>query len=102
MQQHCVDNEDFCSSIIHQSVDVGLPISLVPSINLGNTNLMCCGEPRIECYEAENNCHGLSLRITQTVTYKIPIEYHVKANAGDVTSKCKKLSPNETAPPCCY
>lgn len=92
MQQNCFEYEDACSNIIYQAVDVSLPISLVPSVDLDGIQVMCCEEPRVECCEA--GCGGIKLKVTQTVTYKIPIEYRVEASTGDATSVCKKSNSN--------
>lgn len=102
MQQHCPEYEDYCSNVIYQTIDVGLPISLMPSINLGNIKIMCCGEPRVECCSSNGNSGGLELRVIQTITYKIPIEHRIEANTGDVMSECKKGNMNTNCNPCRY
>lgn len=93
MQQPCSEYNDSCSAIVRQTVDIALPISLMPSVDLGNVKIVCCGDPHVECCEAEKYGGGLTLKITQTVTYKIPVEYSVEATAGVITSDCKKATP---------
>lgn len=86
MQQYCSEYEDSCSTVICKTALVGLPISIVPSASLGNVKILCCGEPRIDC--CASACGGLELTVTQMVTYKIPIEYHINATGGIATTKC--------------
>lgn len=100
MQQPCSEYRESCASVIYQAVDVSLPISLVPSVDLGGIKIMCSEEPRVECCEARGECGGVELKITQTVTYKIPIEYRVESSAGDATSVCKKSNPNTNCTQC--
>lgn len=94
MQHTCLDEKEFCENVVFQTVDVSLPISLVPSVNLGNVKIMCCDEPRVECCKA--CCGGIELRITQSVTYKILIEYGADASAGAATTQCQKCNPTRT------
>lgn len=100
MQQPCSEYRESCSSAIYQAVDVSLPISLIPSADVGCIKIMCCDEPLVECRECGSGCGGMELRITQTVTYKIPIEYRVESRTGDATAACKKSNINASCTQC--
>lgn len=100
MHQQCSKYEGSCSSVIYQTVDVSLPISLVPSVNVEEIQIMCCEAPRVECCEARCGRGGIELKITQTLTYKIPIEYEVKATTGDASADCGKNCPNTNCTQC--
>ncbi len=89
MQQPCSDYNDSCSTVVYQAVDVGLPITLTPSVNVGNIKLQCGGEPRVELHLSPCGSR-MELRIIQTVTYKIPVEYSIVSNTGSVTSEFEK------------
>ncbi len=86
MQQKCLDYNDSCSSVIYQSVDVGLPISLTPEVMVGKMKVKCCNEPVITFQQTDcDNC-SCEIMIKQTLSYKIPIEYGVKPKLGNVMS----------------
>lgn len=89
MQQPCSDYNDSCTNVVYQIVDVGLPISLTPTVNVEHVKIQCCGEPRLELQPTECGCR-LELKVTQTIAYKIPIEYSIESCLGDVTTECKK------------
>lgn len=90
MQQYCPECGEACSTLVQQTVDIALPISLTPAVHLEGIQIACCGAPQIECCPDEDCCGGLSLKITQTITYKIPITYQVEAITGEVTTECRK------------
>lgn len=90
--QPCSDYDDHCSNVVYQTVDVGLPISLIPTVGVGDIRVMCSGEPRVELCRCDGFRSGLELEITQTITYRIPIEYCAEASAGEVKVECKKNS----------
>lgn len=95
MQQHCSEYNDSCSNIVYQTVDVGLPIALTPSVDVGKIKIKCYGEPQLEFCQSEGG--SLSFKVTQTITYKIPIEYSVESNTGEVLSKIKKNGCSQVA-----
>lgn len=88
MQQSCPDYSDSCSSVIYQSIEVGLPISLTPEIKVGKMKVKCCNEPIITFRQAK--CGNSEIMITQTLSYKIPIEYSIESNVRDVSCGCQK------------
>lgn len=100
MQQPCSDYRETCSSVVYQAVDISLPISLMPSVDLGGIKIMCCDEPRVECCEAVGGRGGIDLKITQTLTYKIHVDYRVESSAGDATSVCKRSHQNAICTQC--
>lgn len=90
MQKNRPEYGNCGSTVIQQTVDVGLPVSIVPIINLGSIKIMCNGDPNIECHNCTGDCGDTGLMITQTVTYNIPIEYCANVTTGNITSECKK------------
>lgn len=94
MQQCSREGEAYSSSVVYQTVDVSLPISLAPAVNLGDVKIMCCEEPRVECCEAR--CGVIELRVTQAVTYQIPIEYAAEAALGRATTECQNCNSKHT------
>lgn len=100
MHQQCTEYGESCSSVIYQTVDVSLPISLVPSVNIEDIKIMCCGEPCVECCEARCGRSGIELKIMQAITYKIPVEYRVKSTNGDATADCGKNCNNTNCSQC--
>ncbi len=93
MQQPCSDYNDSYSNVVYQTVDVGLPICLKPTVTVGSIKVKCCGEPRVELRQTELGTCPIGIKVTQTITYKIPIEYRIESNTGDVTSECIKNIP---------
>ncbi len=89
-QSSCSDYSNMCSNVIYQSVDVGLPIILTPDVDVGKIKIKCTGEPRVELRQFECENGRWELIVTQTVAYKIPIEYSIDSNTGDVTVECEK------------
>ncbi len=88
MQPNTCRDDDNCFAVAHQTVDVALPVSIMPLANVGNVKAICCGEPHVECCSMAEG--GFALKITQTVTYKIPISYGASFSTGDVSTGCNK------------
>lgn len=99
-QQQCFEYGESCSNLIYQTVDVKLPISLIPSVNIEDIKILCCDEPRVECCKCLCDQNGIELKITQTITYKIPIEYRVKATTGNLTSDFEECCDNTSYNQC--
>ena len=90
MQQPCCEYNDSCSNVIYQSVDVGLPISLTPGIQVGKMKVKCCGEPVVTCRQTKCGACRCEITITQSLSYKIPIEYSIASQVSDPVCDCKK------------
>lgn len=89
MQNCCPDFNDSCSNVIYQSVDVDLPISLAPDVKVGKLKVKCCGEPVVAFRQSKCGICRCEITITQSLSYKIPVEYSIASNVSDAICECK-------------
>lgn len=90
MKNCCHDYDDYCSTNINQAVEVNLPVTLKPDISVGRIKVRCCEKPIITYRQARNNGCECEITVTQTLSYKIPIEYSFDSSLGCVTSESKQ------------
>jgi hypothetical protein len=88
MNAKCTDEQDDCFKIGSKEVDITLPIEVRPDTDMGEIEIHCCGEPRIECMN-EPCENGLYIEIRQRAKIVIPVKFNVKAIAKDTSIKCK-------------
>lgn len=77
-----------CFKVGCQEVDITVPIELRPDTDMGEIEIRCCGEPRIECMN-EPCDNGLYIEIKQKAKIVIPVKFNVKAIAKDSSINCK-------------
>lgn len=84
---------DQCEHILYQQASIHLPIALIPEVSVGEIKIKTEQAPQVEIRTNKSSgCrHRCELSITQTITYKIPIQYRAKTDIGDVCSACLDL-----------
>ncbi len=79
--------KDECKKIIQHSVDIDVPIDVVPKAEIGRIEAECCGEPKLLCADGvkPDACHFL---LVQTVSFRIPVKYSFDYSVGKSMTEC--------------
>lgn len=97
--------KDGCDVKVYQDVDLSVPITMEPYVDLGEAIIECIEEPcfvPIPCV-AWNKKGKCRFCISQKLSIAIPIEFKVDALSGPVSVNCSDQDAEGECPPnnCC-
>jgi hypothetical protein len=87
-------NEDGCDVTIFQDVDVCVPITVEPYVNLHEAEVECIDEPYIVSnpYNCKNKNGTCRFNLAQKLCIMIPIEFKAKTTSGPTSVICGDTS----------
>lgn len=98
-------NKDGCDVKVYQDVDLSVPITVEPYVDLGEAIIECIEEPCLEpipcgAWNKKGKCRFC---ISQKLSIMIPIEFKVDALSGPVSVNCFGQEEEDECPPyiCC-
>lgn len=90
---HCCE-EDNCNVNAYQEIDVCVPITIEPYVDLGEAVIECIEEPCIQpcVYNPCNKNGTCKFTIEQRLCVMVPIEFKAKAKSGPTSVICGDVS----------
>lgn len=94
-------DQDGCDVTVYQNLDVCVPITVEPYVNLHEAEVECIEEPYIVTNPNWSKCKNGTCRfnLAQKLCIMIPIEFKAKASSGPTSVICGDISdegcPNE-------
>jgi hypothetical protein len=96
--------DEGCDVTVYQDIDVCVPITVEPYVNLHEAEVECIDEPYIVTNPNWSKCKNGTCRfnLAQKLCVMIPIEFKAKAASGPTSVMCGDIS-NEGCPSeiCC-
>lgn len=94
---------DGCDVNVYQDMDVCVPITVEPYVNMHNAQVECIDEPYIVTSPCNSNNKNGTCRfnLAQKLCITIPIEFRAKATSGPTSIVCGSTS-EEGCPSDCY
>ena len=85
------NEDDACPVTAYQEVDVCLPVTITPYVNVGEAAVTCCGEPTIAA--GDTACSGnvggqCSFTISQRVCVALPVTFGANTQPGEYAVSC--------------
>ena len=74
-----------CTRVVEQAAEVSTPIEIIPTARVGEIVAECVGHPHIEHDKCRDSCF---VTITQKISVRIPVEYHVDTEVGESVVIC--------------
>lgn len=92
-----------CPTVSAQKMDVCVPVTIKPFVNVGGTIIKCCGDAVVQ--PGRQHCLGMKdgacvFTVTQTLCVEVPIEFGAVANVGDTYVDCLCASSEEICKKC--
>jgi hypothetical protein len=87
-------NGDGCDVTVYQDVDLCVPITVEPYVNLHNAEVECIDEPYIVTNPnwAKGRNGTCRFNLAQKLCIMIPIEFKAKATSGPTSVICGEIS----------
>jgi len=85
------NEDDACPTTAYQEVDVCLPVTITPYVNVGEAAVTCCGEPTI--VSGDTTCNGTvggqcAFTISQRVCVALPVTFGANTQTGEYAVSC--------------